>query len=61
VGITLTRERGEAVAAGEQLCLVHGEDENKVAEAIRLMESAYVIDDEPATRSPMILEEISQE
>jgi pyrimidine-nucleoside phosphorylase len=61
VGITLTRERGESVVAGEQLCLVHGEDENKVAEAIQLMESAYVIDDEPAARSPTVLEEISQE
>ena len=61
VGITLMKLPGEAVAAGDQLCLAHGEDEARVSEAIRLLESAYVIADEPGSRGPMVLEEISQE
>jgi pyrimidine-nucleoside phosphorylase len=61
VGITLTRERGEPVVPGDELCLVHGDAEETVAEAIRMMEKAYVIGDEPGVRAQRVLEEISQE
>ncbi len=61
VGITLTKEPGEPVAAGDELCLVHGDEDKAVAEAIRLMENAYVIGDGPGARGRMVLEEISQE
>jgi pyrimidine-nucleoside phosphorylase len=61
VGITLTKVQGERVASGEELCLVHGEEEARVTEAIRLLEDAYVIGEQPGARGPMVLEEISQE
>ena len=61
VGITLRKVQGEPVVAGDELCLVHGEDEGRVAEASRLLETAYMIGDEPGSRGPMVVEEISQE
>jgi pyrimidine-nucleoside phosphorylase len=61
VGISLTRKQGEPVVAGDELCLVQGDAEETVAEAIRMMEKAYVISEEPGVRGQMVLEEISQE
>jgi pyrimidine-nucleoside phosphorylase len=60
VGITLLKEQGDAVAAGEELCLVHGEDETKVEEALLALGSAFETDDAPRTPGSRILEEITQ-
>ena len=60
VGITLLKEQGDAVAAGEELCLVQGEDETKVAEALRSLESAFETSDVRRIPGPRVLEEITQ-
>ncbi len=58
VGFTLRKKQGDAVNPGEELCLVHGEDEGKVAEAIRLVESAWEVSRERVLPGPRVLEEI---
>jgi thymidine phosphorylase len=60
VGITLTRTQGDDVRPGDELCRVHGEDEAKVAEACRLMESAYQIAGQKVVPTPRLLEEITR-
>jgi thymidine phosphorylase len=58
VGITLGRLPGDRVDAGDELCLVHGDEESRVEEARRLMASAYEIGESPAPRGGRVLEEI---
>jgi thymidine phosphorylase len=60
VGILLTRTQGDEVRTGEELCRVHGEDAAKVAEACRLMESAYQVSGERIAPTPRLLEEITR-
>ncbi len=60
VGITLTRVQGDPVAPGEELCQAHGEDEDRVKEAMRMLEGAYEIGEERTRRGPLVMEEISQ-
>ena len=60
VGITLLKEQGDAVAPGEELCLVQGEDETKVAEALRVLETAFETGDVGSAPGPRVLEEITQ-
>jgi pyrimidine-nucleoside phosphorylase len=60
VGITLLKEQGDDVAPGEELCLVHGEDEAKVAEALRVLEAAFETGDVQSSAGPRVLEEIAQ-
>ena len=45
---------------GDELCLVHGEDEAKVAEACRLMASAYQVAGQKVPPGPRLLEEITR-
>jgi pyrimidine-nucleoside phosphorylase len=59
VGITLSRIQGERVDRGDELCVVHGEDEGKIAEACRLMETAYELSVEKVSPRPRLLEEIT--
>jgi len=61
VGISIRKSAGEAVSKGDELCLVSGEKEEKVQEALRLLASAWQLaDGEPGPRQ-MIREEITQE
>jgi thymidine phosphorylase len=60
VGITLLKEQGDAVTMGEELCLVHGEDEAKVAEALLCLEGAFETVDVRQTPGPRVQEEITQ-
>ena len=60
VGITLLKEVGDAVARGDELCLVHGDDEPKVAEALRVLEAAFETGDVRCAPAPRVLEEITQ-
>ncbi len=60
VGIVLTRTQGDEVIPGDELCRVHGEDEAKVAEACRLMESAYEIAGQKVMPTPRLIEEITR-
>ena len=41
VGITFSKVHGDAIRAGDVLCTIHGEDEQKVEEAGGLMEAAF--------------------
>jgi pyrimidine-nucleoside phosphorylase len=59
VGITLSRTQGDRVDAGDELCLVHGESEQKIDEACRLMESAYTLSDQKKMPGSRLLEEIT--
>ena len=59
VGITLSRSQGDRIEPGDELCVVHGENEQKVSEACRLMEAAYSLSDERVVPGPRLLEEIS--
>ena len=60
VGITIRKSQGESVAKGDELCLVRGEKEDKVREALVLLEQAWEIADEAPKRGPLILQEITQ-
>lgn len=60
VGITLLKEQGDAVVPGEELCLVHGEDEAKVAEALGVLETAFEIGNVRSAPGPRVLEEITR-
>jgi pyrimidine-nucleoside phosphorylase len=60
VGITLLKEQGDIVVAGEDLCLVHGEDEARVAEALRVLEPAFETEHARSAPGPRVLEEITQ-
>jgi pyrimidine-nucleoside phosphorylase len=58
VGFTLLREPGERVLRGDELCLVHGEEENRVSEAAGLARSAYEMGEQGAARVSRVLEEM---
>jgi pyrimidine-nucleoside phosphorylase len=62
VGIMICKSAGEDVAAGDELCLVRGEKEELVQEALGLLSPAWELDHEvePKPRS-IVLEEITQE
>jgi pyrimidine-nucleoside phosphorylase len=60
VGVTLLRTQGDAVAAGEPLCMVQGDDEAKVTEAAGLITSAYQTGEERIMPGPRVLEEITK-
>jgi pyrimidine-nucleoside phosphorylase len=66
VGITICKSAGDEVIAGDELCLVYGEKEDHVQEALRMLAGAWMIVDEgkkPAQKSQqssIVLEEITQ-
>jgi pyrimidine-nucleoside phosphorylase len=59
-GITLLKTQGDEVRPGEELCLVHGGDESRVAEAGKLVESAYLIGEARTPAGRRVLEEMTQ-
>jgi pyrimidine-nucleoside phosphorylase len=59
VGITLLKDQGDLVAPGEELCLVHGEDEGTIGEAVRTLDSAFETSGVQATPGPRVMEEIA--
>jgi pyrimidine-nucleoside phosphorylase len=60
VGMTLLAIQGDAVAAGDDLCLIHGEDSSRVEEAARMAFSAYEIGDERTAAGVRVLEEMAE-
>ena len=61
VGITIARSAGDAVRAGDELCLVRGESEEKVQEALRLLGQAWRLDTGASPKKgSVVLEEIAQ-
>ena len=61
VGIQILKSAGEVVSRGDELCLVRGETEEKVQEALRLLAPAWQVTEAALERRRMILEEITQE
>ena len=61
VGITLRRVQGDAVQKGDEIALVHGDEESRVVEASKLCESAFGYSREQRMPSDRVREEITQE
>ncbi|HVP18652.1 MAG TPA: thymidine phosphorylase, partial [Spirochaetia bacterium] len=60
VGISILRSAGEKTGKGDELCLVEGEENEHVEEALRILAPAWQIGNEAPHRGPMILEELTQ-
>jgi len=60
VGITLIRKQGEKVEKGDELCLVHGDEEARVDEAVKLLQTAWEVGDRTPDRTELIIQEIAQ-
>ncbi len=58
VGITIARARGDRVRGGDELCIVHGDTEQTVAEACSLLEGAWQTGPAAAAPGPLVLEEL---
>jgi thymidine phosphorylase len=55
VGLEFHKRIGEAVERGEPLCTLHYNSEGRLAEAQRLVETAYKVESEkPKTLPPLI-------
>ena len=54
VGIVLKKKNGDAVAAGDTLAVIYGNDEEKLARARERVAGAYEILGEPAKKLPVI-------
>ncbi len=61
VGIVLKKKNGDAVAAGDTLAVIYGNDEEKLARARERVAGAYEILDEPAKKQPVIRKYIFSE
>ena len=61
VGIVLQKKNGDAVAAGDTLAVIYGNDEEKLARARERVAGAYEILDEPAKKQPVIRKYIFSE
>jgi len=59
VGITLSRTQGDRVDPGDELCVLHGENDQSVSEACLLMEAAYSLSERQVMPGPRLLEEIT--
>jgi len=58
VGIELAKTAGDPVREGEELCLLHGRDPQRLEEARLLLEPAVTVADQPPTPRRLVLEEI---
>jgi pyrimidine-nucleoside phosphorylase len=59
VGFEQPKKVGDAVKAGEPLMMMHYNDETRGAEAARMVQDAYEIEDKPvSTRLPLIVQKI---
>jgi thymidine phosphorylase len=59
VGFEQPKKIGDAVKAGEPLMIMHYSDEARAAEAERMVQQAYRIEDKPVTtRRPLIVQKI---
>jgi thymidine phosphorylase len=60
-GIELLKLQGDAVSAGEELCLLHLGRGGNLEEARRLVEQAYRFSRSPSQRSKRVMEELSSD
>jgi pyrimidine-nucleoside phosphorylase len=56
VGILCLKKRGDAVASGESLALVHARDERSADEAVAAVQAAYELGEEAPAARPLLLE-----
>lgn len=61
VGIVLQKKNGDAVAAGDTLAVIYGNDEEKLTRARERVAGAYEILDEPVKKQPVIRKYIFSE
>jgi pyrimidine-nucleoside phosphorylase len=61
VGITLLKVQGDRVRRGEELALLHGDDESRVREAMGMCASAWELGERLSPKTPLVREEISGE
>ncbi len=54
VGIVLAKKAGDAVQAGESLCTLHYNSEERLAEASALIEESFLIGPKPPTPAPLV-------
>lgn len=57
VGVVLEKKIGDAVRAGERVCVLHSNDRARVPAAIEMIRNAIAISAEPVAAPPLILEE----
>jgi pyrimidine-nucleoside phosphorylase len=60
VGIALERKAGDSVVAGEILCRIHAETEDKAAQACAIASSAFQLGETRPAPVPLIIEEITR-
>jgi pyrimidine-nucleoside phosphorylase len=58
VGVTLLKVAGDPVRPGDELAIVHADDEARLEEARRLVAGAYALGDEPPPERALVIEEI---
>ncbi|MBN2553753.1 MAG: thymidine phosphorylase [Spirochaetales bacterium] len=58
VGIELKKTQGDAVEAGEVLCLIHGREREKISQAGSLVQTAYTLGAEHGRARKRVMEEI---
>jgi thymidine phosphorylase len=58
VGIELKKLQGDAVKAGENLCLVHGREAERIDAARSIVQSAYSIGGQEKRSRERVMEEI---
>ncbi|MCB0238472.1 MAG: pyrimidine-nucleoside phosphorylase, partial [Anaerolineae bacterium] len=56
VGIVLAAKVGDQVEAGQPLCWIHANDEDRLAEATAMVRDAIRISAEPVDAPPLILD-----
>jgi len=54
VGVVVLKRSGQKVQKGEPLCVVHYNDENRLQQALPILESAFVIEDTEPQPQPLI-------
>ncbi len=54
VGIVVAKKVGDVVRAGDVLCNVHYDAEPRLREALALIETSFIVSDEPPQRQPLI-------
>ena len=55
VGLVLEKKVGDPVAAGERICALYANDQERLARAHAMVRSAIAISPEPVTPRPLIL------
>ena len=58
VGLVFEKKVGDAVSAGERVCVVYSNDRSRAARAMEMIRRAIAISAEPVSAPPLILEQV---